>query len=339
MYRGGVLDYNIPDSYVELEWIQITSLLQITLNNKSTVNYECYLTCDGEDYYKKNTEFIRISGSDYYLCSYCNAYGGDSYVYNSLPYFSSRCFYKGDTVKINITCINGKMSCYINDKLKHTLNAPILSGNNILSIRYRSDNYNYKIHYLTIIESSSLNVLHHFIPVRRLGDGVCGLFDTINQKFYSSTSNKQFIGGTLKTIKNELDASYIPDYITLVKIDHHKYNGYLRLKKSLIMDAYYSNGYFSRFRVANNNPGYLYFRTTMRTPYYNDSIDQTGALSAFRETNQIFYNINPNFRIYLSDGLDLLNYEINNQNIILNKNMFNVYNTGTTTPAEDDGFL
>lgn len=332
--NGEVVYYYIPDSYVELEYIQITSAIKIAINNKANIDYDISIIHDGEDV-TYNQVFLTIQGNVRYLFSYCN-YASTFFTSNTVPYFGGKLFSSSsDIVKIGVKCNDTSMSLYRNKKLIQTIgNTTILPSNTTATFNYRNDGKTpYKILNFTIKESTSQAIIHNFIPVRRLGDAICGMYDTINQKFYPSETQVQFKGGPIKMIKNEqwsLTAAANSKFILNKKtyID--------RQIRSHIASALYSIGNQSSTYLVSKANEYDsrisdYYKVTSLSPYGVNFAHFTRVCANLLKDSDslIIQNINPNWNILKSDNVSANDYELNNQNLYFaNKSSIEVVLTG-----------
>lgn len=329
--NGEVVYYYIPDSYVELEYGQITAPINIDLKNKSLIDYTISIIHDGEDVHLNNV-FLKVNGNVRYLFSYGNY--ATSLSVNTVPYIAGELFSpSSEIVTIGVKATSSSMSLYRNSTFIRSVNYPAntLSANTSITLYNRyNDGKNedaYKVLNFYIKESSTQQILNYFVFVRRLGDAICGMFDTINQKFYPSETQVQFKGGPIKTVKRELwlaSNTESNNDITLNKYGSDRERGV----KSFISNAINIAKRNTRTITYIKEDGTTGYKTEVTEPY----IDSLGDFRVYpNRYEDVVYsqNINPNWNILKSLNVTANDFETNNQNLYFaNKASIEVVPTG-----------
>lgn len=314
MYRGrGVLDYSIPDSYVELEYIHgyyyttINPYIDTKLTLDKGYRILAYLYSEGKNPNLRGAAYGTGTGLASNITGFYHWYG------YTITRFNKEGEYDFDDIVVNN---------YDRQNFTFLINSYHVGNSETLYNTWGRSGF--LRHKKYIVYNDKGVYIAHLIPVRRLGDGICGMFDTINQKFYSSEAQVQFQGSSIKYVNKERFNS---------KLNYIKNNIYNRIKKSYISNTIYSssNDYYYQLNnsndiISNNSSGYNYNRNRLFSMNYFIGSGDYGKS-----------NINPNYNIdKRNDYVDIYG---NNEELYIDKKRINVYNTGTTTPASDDGYL
>lgn len=322
--NGEVVYYYIPDSYVELEYIEGTKNAYINTGIKLDIGYKLH-------HHLEVTETNPGGGNGGFYGTAASVTSGVSV--DDKGYFL---YYSGDALTQGIRTYNDTINNnYSAQQYPFYINGyGNISFNSIADWTYNKDK-SWLHHFNHRIFNAKNVCIFNAIPVRRLGDAICGLFDTINQKFYPSETQVQFKGGPIKMVDKEniyAQADTVPNY--------SKNSNYHRSRRSFIVNATNAGN--------SKNSRYVY-------PVLEDSKVKTGgydaephlpytAMTGLNEEYTNFYrhlygentvtatylqNINPNWNILKSPSVTANDYEINNQNLYFsNKSNIEVVLTG-----------
>lgn len=164
-------------------------------------------------------------------------------------------------------------------------------------------------------------LLNNKVPVRRLGDGICGLFDTLNQVFKPSPTVKQYKGGPVKCVEG-LNYNY---NILNSSISYKKESDSSIGKKSFVHNT---------LNRTDGNVGFLLgtsvYVPTVSTNPYTSNANFTRYFPHNDKTNSLYVqHINPNWTILKGRGVTNNTYETANQNLYFtNKDTVEIVPTG-----------
>lgn len=347
--NGEVLHYYIPDSYVELEYIQNDEII-VTNNNYTKLYFDYYPTKDTSYYLdccwretNHDDVFIGINNTRTWHDSY-NINQNSVSTSNGIIAFS----YFSATETGNYASTGGKGLFTSGSRYTLTANKGNFliedeNGSIVTSANLRNtyhDTYDDgsrrlllgqclgKI-YKCVVKTNDI-VSIHAIPVRRLGDAICGLYDTINQKFYPSETQVQFKGGPVKTVKNEFLTGNSWEKVT--NMQWSKNSSYSRYKKTFIIDMvnkpYANTSHTKVLRTATSGVDEINgYGAAMTPPTYIDF--QRLLFTNTNTGNILLQNVNPNWNIIKTVNAETNSFETDNQNLYFaNKNSIEVVLTG-----------
>lgn len=333
-----IVHYYIPDSYVELEYIRGRS------SGKSYITTDCLGSSDT----LRVVCSLSIKDNPYGPVSSTNTGGGGlfGFGFNTNSNNGWYAYWVGtangvSTDTRNATMTSGRLiTPFTNADFKniYSVNSSDIDGIHFTVNAYEDANHEvpswilnntFTLHRNYQVWKADKCILN-LIPVRRLGDGICGMFDTIEQKFYSSNTQYQFKGGPVKLVDGEGYSSG-GDGSELSKLSKTKVTTNAASKKSFIATVLNRNaGEFKGIKLTDSNV--VYVVTDQMSPY--------GEISAMlfcryfpqrdRDSTSVYVqNINPNWTILKADGVEDNTYETANQNLYFsNKDSIEIVPTG-----------
>lgn len=170
--------------------------------------------------------------------------------------------------------------------------------------------------YASVTTDENNKITANKIPVRRLGDGCCMIFDTITQDVVDGpqVTSKYFQGGPIKMIPGYYyKVTHDTDpYVSLVKNSNFKRakQSFLTTTLRMAVDANMQN-------ITFNGSGY-YFCEMNRSPYdvTNGLYKTRSFINKSNVSNQLIQHINPNWNVVYGSSITEDQF-INNQNLYI----------------------
>lgn len=307
-----IIHYHIPDSYVELQYIYSPS------------NKKCYI----------DTGIVPPNNSTIKVKMSCSAWStsdtASGYVCGTID---THVALRWDSNSISTGWGLSKTTGVQNGSFKATGNTSThLMINSCYSIDgelYTTTQSDWIQHMNYQVWTANNICILNLIPVRRLGDGVCGMFDTISQTFKQSSTQYQFKGGDAQWIlKHNINVRSSDNTVHIGKSDTE-----CILKKSFISSGTYANTIDTYYICKYDNDTYSkWASSSVITPYHIDTNNHGDFSRVYincKATVPIYYmqNVNPNWNIYKGQLVtDANQYESNNQNLYYaNQDTVHVY--------------
>ena len=197
-------EVQLPSSYTPLEYIKTTGTQYINTGFTSNSNTKIKMEVSFSNVSSGNSNLWcsrKTNNSQTFTCFYIGGQGFRS-DYNTTMYSTS----KKCAINEKVLVTQDKNNFYLNNSLIHahtaaTFNCPypmLLLASHQNGATSNLNNYHQgNVYYCKIYDNGTL--IRDFIPVKRNSDSALGLYDLINNKFYTNAGTGTFIAGPEKS--------------------------------------------------------------------------------------------------------------------------------------------
>lgn len=195
----------VPIGYTGLDYVQLANSAYIDLGIAPS-NHYLYLDATDVSYTNDKHWFGTSNGPNFYsFTTYSNKYywGRNGSEANSGSWFAGR-----HILKYN----EGSNYNVILDGSTLGSGSQISASNNLLlgNRGGTANANNFRIHYLKLIDKSTGNAVREMIPVKRSSDDALGLYDVVNDVFYTKSGSGSLTAGDETSIVcGDIIATYL----------------------------------------------------------------------------------------------------------------------------------